>query len=78
MTDLSKVKNRDALEPRREPYWHKISQSNHLGFRKINKNSRGTWLARAYESHFLCAYKGIDIPYNSFKVTCVGPTKSKN
>jgi len=51
MTDLSKVKNRDALEPRREPYWHKISQSNHLGFRKINKNSRGTWLARAYESH---------------------------
>ena len=51
MADLSKVKNRDALEPRREPYWHKISQSNHLGFRKINKNSRGTWLARAYESH---------------------------
>jgi hypothetical protein len=51
MSDLSKVKNRDALEPRREPYWHKISQSNHLGFRKINKNSKGTWLARAYDNH---------------------------
>ena len=51
MTDLSKVKNRDALKPRREPYWHKISQSNHLGFRKLNNDSKGTWLARAYDSH---------------------------
>ena len=51
MPDLSKVKNRDALKPRREPYWHKISQGNHLGFRKLNSDSKGTWLARAYDSH---------------------------
>ena len=53
MTDLSKVKNRDALKPRREPYWHKISQSNHLGFRKLNKESQGTWLARTYDNQTL-------------------------
>lgn len=51
MPDLSKVKNRDALKPRREPYWHKISKGNHLGFRKLSKNSTGNWLARSYESH---------------------------
>lgn len=50
MTDISKVKSRDALKPRREPYWHKISQSNHLGFRKLNKDSQGTWLARTYDN----------------------------
>jgi integrase len=50
MTDLSKVKYRDALKPRREPYWHKISQSNYLGFRKLNKDSQGTWLARTYDN----------------------------
>ena len=50
MTDLSKVKHRDALKPRREPYWHKVSQSNHLGFRKLNKDSQGTWLARTYDN----------------------------
>jgi len=51
MPDLSKVKNRDALKPRREPYWHKISQGNHLGYRKLKNDSKGTWLARAYDSH---------------------------
>jgi integrase len=50
MTDLSKVKHRDALKPRREPYWHKISQSNHLGFRKMTSDSQGTWLARTYDN----------------------------
>ena len=53
MTDISKVKYRDALKPRREPYWHKISQSNHLGFRKLNKDSEGTWLARTYDNQTL-------------------------
>ena len=50
-TDFSKVKNRDALKPRREPYWSKISQGNCLGFRKLNNDSKGTWLARAYDNH---------------------------
>ena len=53
MTDISKVKYREALKPRREPYWHKISQSNHLGFRKLNKDSQGTWLARTYDNQTL-------------------------
>jgi integrase len=53
MTDLSKVKSRAALKPRREPYWHKISQSNHLGFRKLNQDSQGTWLARTYDNQTL-------------------------
>jgi integrase len=53
MADLSKVKHRDAFKPRREPYWHKISQSNHLGFRKLNKDSQGTWLARTYDNQTL-------------------------
>ena len=50
MTDISKVKYRDSLKPRREPYWHKISLSNHLGFRKLTKDSQGTWLARTYDN----------------------------
>jgi integrase len=50
MTDISKVKHRNALKPRREPYWHKISQSNHLGFRKLTSDSQGTWLARTYDN----------------------------
>jgi integrase len=50
MTDISKVKYRDVLKPRREPYWHKISQSNHLGFRKLTRDSQGTWLARTYDN----------------------------
>ena len=50
MTDISKVKHRESLKPRREPYWHKISLSNHLGFRKLTRDSKGTWLARTYDN----------------------------
>jgi len=51
MTDLSKVKTRNALKPRRQPYFHKVSQGNHLGFRKLTTTTQGTWIARTYDKY---------------------------
>jgi integrase len=49
MTDLSKVKDRDALKPRREPYWQRIHPGCFLGYRQSAREGRGTWIARAYD-----------------------------
>lgn len=40
------VKERDKLQPRRDPYWHKLSKGCFVGFRKMTVASKGTWLAR--------------------------------
>lgn len=46
MTAISQVNDREDLKPRREPYWSKVQKGCYLGFRKISKDTGGTWLAR--------------------------------
>ncbi len=38
--------HREKLRPRREPYWHGITQGKHLGFRK--SKAGGHWIARLH------------------------------
>lgn len=49
MTDLSRVKYRDALKPRREPYWQRLRPGCFLGYRPSAREGPGTWIARAYD-----------------------------
>lgn len=45
-TEIHKARVRDALPPRREPYWAAgIEKGCHIGFRKIDAE-RGSWIAR--------------------------------
>lgn len=39
---------RAKLEPRREPYWSRIEEGFHLGYRKLDQGE-GTWIARLRE-----------------------------
>lgn len=43
--DITTAGGRKRLTPRREPYWHRISAGNYLGFRKLGDGD-GTWVAR--------------------------------
>ena len=45
---LDRVDTRARLEPRRDPYWHKLTQGRYVGFRKMERGAVGTWLARAF------------------------------
>ncbi|MBO9621588.1 MAG: tyrosine-type recombinase/integrase [Sphingomonas sp.] len=47
--DLSKVKEREALRSRREPYWQRIRPGCFLGYRPSAREGAGTWVARAYD-----------------------------
>lgn len=49
MADLGTVRSRDALKPRREPYWHKLATGQFLGFRPSSVGKGGTWIARYYD-----------------------------
>ena len=49
MPNLSKVVDRNKLKPRRDPYWSKISSGCYLGYRKMNTNSEGSWIARFFD-----------------------------
>ncbi|HMP11181.1 tyrosine-type recombinase/integrase [Hydrogenophaga sp.] len=40
---INTAKARDALTPRKSPYWHKLSKGCHLGFRKISRSAPGAW-----------------------------------
>lgn len=42
--DLSTVRNRERLRQRNEPYWHKLTTGQYVGFRP----GRGSWVARIY------------------------------
>lgn len=42
MTDLSRKRDRDQLQPRREPYWQRLGSGAYLGFRR----GPDTWIAR--------------------------------
>lgn len=45
---LETVKQRTALKPRREPYWHPLSTGRHVGYRRTADG--GSWIARCYDS----------------------------
>lgn len=47
--DLSRVRDRDSLKPRREPYWQRIRPGCFLGYRPSAKAGPGSWIARAYD-----------------------------
>ena len=47
---IDKVDSRNKLKPRTAPYWQKVSGGCALGFRKMTKQSAGTWLAQFYDS----------------------------
>jgi site-specific recombinase XerD len=47
--DLSKVGDRDALKPQREPYWQRLHAGCFIGYRPSLRGSVGTWIARAYD-----------------------------
>lgn len=46
MPQISNVKDREDLKPRREPYWQKYSKGCYVGYRKMTASTDGTWLAR--------------------------------
>lgn len=48
VTKIDTVGGRAALKPRREPYWHRVTKGNYIGFRKVSADTPGTWVARAY------------------------------
>jgi len=44
-TDIKSRSSREKLEPRREPYWHRVEAGLFLGYRKAEVGA-GTWVAR--------------------------------
>ena len=46
---IDTVEARAKLKPRTSPYWHKLSNGCHLGFRKMATGSTGAWIAQAYD-----------------------------
>lgn len=52
--DLSKVKEREGLRSRREPYWQRIRPGCFLGYRPSTREGTGTWIARAYDQDLRC------------------------
>jgi integrase len=44
--ELSTVKARTSLKPRRDPYWNRLSKGQFIGFRKMTASSGGTWSSR--------------------------------
>ena len=49
MKQIDRVDVRSKLEPRRDPYWYRLSAGRYVGFRKMTKISPGSWLARFYD-----------------------------
>ncbi|MBV9931318.1 MAG: tyrosine-type recombinase/integrase [Alphaproteobacteria bacterium] len=47
--DLSRVKDREGLKSRREPYWQRLRPGCFLGYRPSVREGCGTWIARAYD-----------------------------
>jgi integrase len=45
--DIGTVKAREALKPRHEPYFIKLSKGQYLGFQKLTPSSTGNWIARS-------------------------------
>src|SRR5687768_16047828 len=49
MTDLSRVKEREALKARREPHWQRLRPGCFVGYRPSAREGAGTWIARTYD-----------------------------
>jgi len=47
---IDTVEGRNRLKARTPPYWQKLANGHHLGYRKSKANLDGTWLAQAYDS----------------------------
>ena len=47
--DLSRVKDRDALRPRREPYWQRLRPKCFVGYRPSSREGLGSCIARSYD-----------------------------
>lgn len=47
---IDTVEGRSRLKPRPPPYWQKLTTGCHLGFRKMSKDSTGSWIVQAYDS----------------------------
>ncbi len=46
--NITTVDRRKRLEPRKEPYWHKVARGKYIGYRATVRGE-GTWIARAYD-----------------------------
>lgn len=46
--DLSRVKEREALPPKREPHWQRLRPGCFIGYRTSAREGAGTWIARTY------------------------------
>lgn len=43
---IQRVRDREALHPRREPYWEMRETGKYVGYRKMTADGGGTWVAR--------------------------------
>ena len=48
-TKIDTVSARDKLQPRREPYWHRLAKGAYLGYRKMSPGPGGSWVARVLD-----------------------------
>ena len=47
--ELDRVRNRERLKPRREPYWQRVAVGQSLGFRASRVGDSGAWIAKIYD-----------------------------
>jgi integrase len=47
--DLSRVREREALKPQREPHWQRLRPGCFLGYRPSARGGAGSWIARAQD-----------------------------
>lgn len=58
MVRIDTKRGRDALAPRREPYFHKLSKGRYVGLRKLSDGS-ATWIARCRDDHGAQHYQSL-------------------
>jgi hypothetical protein len=58
MIRIDTKRARDSLQPRREPYFYKLSKGRYLGFRKLPDQS-ATWIARIRDEEGEQHYKSL-------------------
>ena len=58
MVRIDTKRGRDALMPRREPYFHKLSKGRYVGLRKLN-GGYATWIARCRDDHGTQRYQSL-------------------
>lgn len=49
MATIDRVDVRGRLKERRSPYWKRVSVGRYVGFRRLSRDTPGTWLARFYD-----------------------------